>query len=214
MAASPSQQTHWLKLRVDLGLERHSGMDPWLELDWGAVSALPALLCDAVVTACTHTAEERGRAGEELCIFLCQRRLCAVAGLLAHNKENAVERPLHELPQKVRDDVFFCISHSPSPQFWPPVPFVIVLSFNLIIPPLLSPCHNPICPLCFYSGSTMGSTPGGGVLAVSLAVRAHVMSSQRWHPTKAGILCPHCTFLQFNSWVHCSKQCFFQLCSC
>lgn len=33
MAASPSQQTHWLKLRVDLGLEQHSGMDPWLELD-------------------------------------------------------------------------------------------------------------------------------------------------------------------------------------
>ncbi|KAG7230736.1 hypothetical protein INR49_019549 [Caranx melampygus] len=35
MAASPSQQTHWLKLRVDLGLERHSGMDPGLELDRG-----------------------------------------------------------------------------------------------------------------------------------------------------------------------------------
>lgn len=33
MAASPSQQTHWLKLRVDLGLEQHSGVDPWLELD-------------------------------------------------------------------------------------------------------------------------------------------------------------------------------------
>lgn len=72
MAASPSQQTHWLKPRVDLGLERHSGMDPRLELDLRAVSALPALLCDAVVTACTHTqqTEERGRAGEELCIFL------------------------------------------------------------------------------------------------------------------------------------------------
>lgn len=57
MAASPSQQTHWLKLRVDLGLERHSGMD--LELDWGGVAALPALLRDAVVTACTHTADRR-----------------------------------------------------------------------------------------------------------------------------------------------------------
>eukprot|EP00064_Thunnus_orientalis_P019025 superscaffoldBa00004592_g19135 len=40
MAASPSQQTHWLKLRVDLGLERHSGMDPELELDWRALSLL------------------------------------------------------------------------------------------------------------------------------------------------------------------------------
>lgn len=28
MAASPSRQTHWLKLRVDLGLEQHSGTDP------------------------------------------------------------------------------------------------------------------------------------------------------------------------------------------
>lgn len=57
MAASPSQQTHWLKLRVDLGLERHSGMDPRLELDWGGVSALPALLRNAMVTACTHRAD-------------------------------------------------------------------------------------------------------------------------------------------------------------
>lgn len=53
MAASPCQQTHWLKLRVDLGLEQHSGVDPWLELDLITVSALPALLRDAVVAACT-----------------------------------------------------------------------------------------------------------------------------------------------------------------
>lgn len=75
MAASPSQQTHWLKLRVDLGLERNSGMDPRLDLDLRGVSALPALLCDAAVTACTHTHTQSrqtrgGRAGEELCIFL------------------------------------------------------------------------------------------------------------------------------------------------
>lgn len=55
MAASLSQQTHWLKLRVDLGLEQNSGMDPLPELDLRAVSALPALLCDAADTACTHT---------------------------------------------------------------------------------------------------------------------------------------------------------------
>lgn len=75
MAASPSQQTHWLKPRVDLGLEQHSGMD-LLERDWRAVLALPALLKDAAVTACTLTADrQRGRAGEELCIFLCWKRL-------------------------------------------------------------------------------------------------------------------------------------------
>lgn len=33
MAASPYQPTHWLRLRVDLGLELHSGMDSQLELD-------------------------------------------------------------------------------------------------------------------------------------------------------------------------------------
>ena len=107
MAASPSQQTHWLKLRVDLGLELHSGMDPSAGTGSGELfSALPALLCDALVTACTHTqqTEERGRAREELCIFLCGSE--TTVGLLAHCKENAVERPLHELTRKVKD-VFF-----------------------------------------------------------------------------------------------------------
>ena len=77
MAASPSQQTHWLKLRVDLGLERHSGMDPELELDWRALSAL---LCDAVVTVCTYTADRQERGGlEESYAFFSvgQRRLCS-----------------------------------------------------------------------------------------------------------------------------------------
>lgn len=55
MAASPYQPTHWLRLRVDLGLELHSGMDSQLELD--RQSALPALLCDVVVMACAHTGE-------------------------------------------------------------------------------------------------------------------------------------------------------------
>lgn len=42
MAASPSQQTHWLKLRVDLGPEQHSGMDFQPELDQESASALSA----------------------------------------------------------------------------------------------------------------------------------------------------------------------------
>lgn len=65
MAASPSQQTHWLKLGVDLGLDQHSGMDPWLELDLQAFSALPTLLCDAVVTASAHTADRRKGGGQQ-----------------------------------------------------------------------------------------------------------------------------------------------------
>lgn len=61
MAASPSQQTHWLKLRVDLGLERHSGMDPKLGAGLGELSQPSLLLlCDAVVTACIHTGKQEG----------------------------------------------------------------------------------------------------------------------------------------------------------
>lgn len=44
---------------------------PESDLDLQSASALPSLLCDALVSACTHTADrQRGRAGEELCIFL------------------------------------------------------------------------------------------------------------------------------------------------
>ena len=56
MAASPSQQTHWLKLRVDLGLQRLSGMDPALDLD---PLSPPSLLGDALSV---HQTDGRGRA--------------------------------------------------------------------------------------------------------------------------------------------------------
>ena len=118
-----------------------------------------------------------------------------------------MEWPLHEPPQKVGDYVFFDITQSPSPRFWPPVPFVIVLFFNLIISPLLYPCHNPVCPLCFYSGSTMDSQEGvwgGGVLAVSLAVRAHVLTEvASWCTLKITVWC---------SALKIPSSCFFVFC--
>lgn len=75
MAASPSQQTHWLNLRVDLGLQRNSDMDPSVGSGLGRVffflffffSVFSAPLCNAVVRACMHTAVRRG--GEGLCVF-------------------------------------------------------------------------------------------------------------------------------------------------
>lgn len=110
MAASPSQQTHWLKLRVDLGLERHSGMDLGQELDWGAVSAL---LCDSVVTECTHTADRQERGGLKKSYVFFSVGLCGGGFTRTVSREN----PLHELLQKVRDCVFFYISHFPCPLF-------------------------------------------------------------------------------------------------
>lgn len=164
MAASPSQQTHWLKLRVDLRLERHSGMDPRLELDLRAVSALPTLLCDAVVTACTHTADRREGGGLEKSyafFSLGQRRQCALVGLLAHSKENVMERPLHELPQKVGDYVFSTLLilhlHSFDPLSLLSLFFPLTLLFHPSCPPATTPSV-----LCFYSGSTMGSPPVQG----------------------------------------------------
>lgn len=64
----------------------------------------------------------------------------------------------------------------------PALPFWNVLSIILIILPPSSPCYGPVCLLCFYSGSMMGSPAvlkkgGGWILCVSLIVRAHVMSS-------------------------------------
>lgn len=121
MAAFPSQQTHWLKLRVDLGLERHSGMDPQLELDYVSCLSPPcSVMSCRGHSMYTHSRQTRGGGLEKSYAFFSvgQRRLCAVVGLLDHSKENVVERPLHELPQKVRDCVFFFyISHSPSPRF-------------------------------------------------------------------------------------------------
>lgn len=103
MAASPSQQTHWLKLRVDLKLERLSGMDL---TDWSWIrepSSLP-LLCDAVVMACTHThthradRQELGGGGlEKSYAFFCVLPWV----LQAHSKENIMDRPLREPPQKI-----------------------------------------------------------------------------------------------------------------
>lgn len=161
MAASPSQQTHWLKLRVDLRLERHSGMDPRLELDLRAVSALPALLCDAVVTACTHTADRREGGGLEKSyafFSLGQRRLCAVVGLLAHSKENVKEGPLHELLLKVGDYVFstllILLLHGFDPLSLSSLFFPLTLLSHPSSPPATT-----LSVLCFYSGSTMGSPP-------------------------------------------------------
>lgn len=53
-----------------------------------------------------HTADRREGGGPEknyAFFSLGHRRLCAVVGFLAHSKENVMERPLHELPQKVGD---------------------------------------------------------------------------------------------------------------
>lgn len=73
---------------------------------------------------------------------------CAAVALLAHSKENAVERPLHELLQKVRDDVFPALVTLPLHGFDLLSLFsLFFLLTSLLHPP--SPCCKPICPLCF-----------------------------------------------------------------
>jgi len=166
----------------------------------------------------THSRQRRGGGLEKSYAFfsLGQRRLCAVVCLLVHSKENAVERPLHELPQKVRDDVFSTLVILPLCGF----DLLSLLSLFFLLTSLFHPSSPPATTLFVLSAFTQAAQWAalpcrrGGVLAVSLAVRAHVMSSQRWHPTKGGILCLHCIFHIFNSLMHCSKQWFFQLPSC
>ena len=69
MAASPCQQTHWLKLRVDLGLEQHSGVDPWLELDLITVSALPAVTRCCGRSMYLHAKQTSGGWGSEMTMY-------------------------------------------------------------------------------------------------------------------------------------------------
>lgn len=71
MAASPSQQTHWLNLRVDLGLQRNSDMDPSVGSGLGRVffssfffSSQCSLLCYAMPWSehvCTQQSGGEGR---------------------------------------------------------------------------------------------------------------------------------------------------------
>lgn len=94
----PYQPTHWLRLRVDLGLQLHSGMDS--PTGAGSESPLPALLCDVVVMACTHTQQtEQGREGglEKREFFSPDQRECALLDFLAL-KKSVVEGALHRAP--------------------------------------------------------------------------------------------------------------------
>ncbi|KAI9520500.1 hypothetical protein NQZ68_017201 [Dissostichus eleginoides] len=95
MAASPSQQTHWLKLRVDLGLQRLSGMDPALDLD---PLSPPSLLCDALSV---YQTDGRGRAiphvlipskkkltvfKKSVCLDNCKHSACSLQGQCCHDQ--------------------------------------------------------------------------------------------------------------------------------
>lgn len=172
----PSQPTHWLRLRVDLGLERHSGLDSphWSRSHCQPASPAPSLL-------------RRREPGEgvckELCLFpysphppgspslspLWVRDDC----LLQHGwfpesliKESVRERPLREPPQNVGDGVFFpFIIHSLIPRSEVPS-----FSFFPQCLPLFSPAHSShshltfpssarltVSSVCFGSGCTMGS---------------------------------------------------------
>lgn len=218
MAASPSQQTHWLKLRVDLGMEQHSGMDPRLELelDPRAVSALPALLCDAVVTACTHTADRREGEGWRRAMHFSsvgQRRLCAAVGLLAHSKENVAERPLHELPQKVGDYVFHTIFIPPLRRFDPLSPSSLFFSLTSLSHPSTPPATTPSVLSAFTQAAQWAALPcRGGPRCIrgsesSCDVLTEVASHKGWHTVPS-------LHFKANSVMHCSKNSFLQFCSC
>lgn len=142
----------------------------------------------------THSRQTKGGGLERGYAFfsLCQRQLCAAVGFPAHCKENISEQPLNELPQKVGECVFFAIVILSLCVFDPRLFSSLFFSLALLSHPCAPPAPSVLS--AFHSGITMGSPlEWGGVLAVALAVRAHVMSSQRGHPQKAGIECPHRT---------------------
>lgn len=87
-----------------------------------------------------------------------------MVGLLAHSKKkkNVMEWPLHEQPQKVGDYVFSVITQSPSLRFWPPVPFVIVLSLTLLSHPSSTPATTLSVLSAFTQAAQWAARKGGG----------------------------------------------------
>lgn len=90
----------------------------------------------------------------------------------------------------------FTLFHSFDPP--PRVPSAIVISVNLVIRRSPRPFQKVrASPPCFRSGGSKCSRSerrGGGVLAVTLAGGAHVMSSELLHATTAGVhlwICCH-----------------------
>lgn len=105
------------------------------------------------------------------------------------------------------DGVFPCISHSPSPWFFPRLlPSLLFLSLTSLPHPILTPSHNPVCPLRFYSGSTMGrplvqkeACWGGKVGALDVTLAARVVLNRGCIPQKLQTLPPWHLFRLFIS---------------
>lgn len=140
----------------------------------------------------TQQTEEKGGGLEKSYAFFSvgQRQLYAVVGFLAHSKENAVEQPLHELPQKDRHDVFSTVVVLPLRGFDLLYLFSWFFPLTLVSHPSSPPCNSNY-PLCFYSGSTMNSPPmqevgRGGPSCIlgregSCDVLTEVASHKDWH---------------------------------
>lgn len=104
----------------------------------GSESPLPALLCDVVVMACTHTADRPEEGGlEKREFFSPDQRECVCAVLpcagFSSAQESVAERTLDRAPHVWLFAFVVTSFIHPFHSSDPPVPSAIVNSFNLVI---------------------------------------------------------------------------------
>lgn len=175
----PSQPTHWLRLRVDLGLERHSGLDSprWSRsrsrCQPASQPALPLLSFVAGSVYARNYALDTPPSPPSLSfpplslLPLRVRDDCLLQrGWFPESliKESVRERPLREPPQNVGDDVFFFFfiihsliprSEAPCfPHYLPLFPLAYFSRSHLTFPASARPAVSSVC---FCTGSTMSS---------------------------------------------------------
>ncbi len=152
--------------------------------------SLAALLCDAVDTACTHTADRHEGGGllKSYAFFsLGQRWLCAMVGLLPHSKEYVKRATPAWTTSEGRRLCFFNITHSPSRRFWPRrfSHCSFLKPFYPSPPPLPALTQSVLS--AFTQAAQWAAPLWTGVLAVSWAVKSscdvltEVASHESWH---------------------------------
>lgn len=152
----------------------------------------------------THSRQTRGGGPEKSYAFFS---LCDV---VAYSKENVVERPLHELPQKVGDYTFSTLVILPLCNFYLLSLSSSFFSLTSLSHPSSPPATTPSVLSAFTQAAQWTALPcrGGGPSCIlgsesSCDVLTEVASHKCWHTM------PPLHF-QTNSVMHYSKHPFFQ----
>lgn len=145
--------------------------------------------------ACTHTADRAGKGGlEKRESFSPDQRECVVLDFLASTQEKCCRASSASSTSLVWL-LLLLLRHSFTlfQSFDPPgSPQPLLIPLTLLSDVLLGSSKKPVRPPLLWL--RLSQSRGGGVLAVTLAGGAHVMSSELLHATTAGVhlwICCH-----------------------